>query len=118
MENEQADAGLEGQTRLARPNSQARSGTRKKTVFPVQLTTSRIGKPYPVDVDPYSPESANYTCSGPGISHIPTRIRLNTSPGWPENRSQDPYPVRGYIDPMKDNGEREIKNTLITVIYS
>ena len=29
MENEQADAGREGRTRLARPNSQARTGTGK-----------------------------------------------------------------------------------------
>ena len=29
MENEQADAGRDGQTRLARPNSQARTGTGK-----------------------------------------------------------------------------------------
>ena len=32
-ENERADAGRDGQTRLARPNSQARTGTKKKT-FP------------------------------------------------------------------------------------
>ena len=31
VENEQADAGRGGQTRLARPNSQARTGTGKKT---------------------------------------------------------------------------------------
>ena len=29
MENEQADAGRDGRTRLARPNSQARTGTGK-----------------------------------------------------------------------------------------
>ena len=39
---EQADAGRDCQTRLVRPNSQARSGT-GKFIFPVQLTTSRIG---------------------------------------------------------------------------
>ena len=42
VENEQADAGLDGRTGLARPNSQARTGTRKYIFFPVQLTTSRI----------------------------------------------------------------------------
>ena len=31
------------QTRLARPNSQARTGTREQIIFPVQLTTSMIG---------------------------------------------------------------------------
>ena len=41
MENEQADAGRDVQTCLARPNSQARMGT--EIFFPVQLTTNRIG---------------------------------------------------------------------------
>ena len=41
--DDQADAGRDGQTRLARPNSQARTAT-GKIFFPVQLTTtSRIG---------------------------------------------------------------------------
>ena len=40
--DEQADAGRDGWTRLAGPNSQARTGT-GKIIFPVQLTTSRIG---------------------------------------------------------------------------
>ena len=31
VENEQADAGREGRTRLAKPNSQARMGTGEKT---------------------------------------------------------------------------------------
>ena len=44
LENEQADAGPDGRTHLARPNSQARTGTdRKIFIFSVQLTTSRIG---------------------------------------------------------------------------
>ena len=49
-------AGRDGRTRLARPNSQARTGTGKLSFFPVQLTTSRTGKPYLVDA--YSAESA------------------------------------------------------------
>ena len=40
--DEQADTGRDGSTRLARPNSQARTGT-GIYIFPVQLTTSRIG---------------------------------------------------------------------------
>ena len=40
--DEQADAGRDGWTRLARPNSQARTGT-GEYYFPVQLTTIRIG---------------------------------------------------------------------------
>ena len=40
--DEQADAGRDCRTRFARPNSQARTRTRK-FFFPVQLTTSRIG---------------------------------------------------------------------------
>ena len=44
-ENEQADAGRDGRTRLTRPNSQvARTGTGKYSFFPVhQQTTSSIG---------------------------------------------------------------------------
>ena len=41
--DEQADAGRDGRARLARPNSQARMQTGKYYVFPVSLTTSRIG---------------------------------------------------------------------------
>ena len=43
MENEQADAGRDDQTRLARPSSQTLTGTRKIFIFYVELTTSRIG---------------------------------------------------------------------------
>ena len=39
----QADAGRDCRTRLAKPNSQARTRTGKKTFSQVQLTTSRIG---------------------------------------------------------------------------
>ena len=39
--DEQADAGQDCRNRLARPNSQARTGT-GKSIFPVQLTTSRV----------------------------------------------------------------------------
>ena len=41
--DEQADAGRDCRTRLARPNSQARPGTGKISFLPVQLTTTRIG---------------------------------------------------------------------------
>ena len=40
---EQADAGRDRRTCLARPNFQARTGTGKHSFFPDQLTTSRIG---------------------------------------------------------------------------
>ena len=43
VEKKRADAGRDGRTRLARPSSQARTGTGKKTMFPVQLTTSTSG---------------------------------------------------------------------------
>ena len=46
------DAGRDCRTRLARPNSQARTGT-GKNIFPVQLTTSRIGNVQPCPVDLY-----------------------------------------------------------------
>ena len=42
--DEQADVGRGCQTRLARPNSQARTNAVKEIFnFPVQLTTSRVG---------------------------------------------------------------------------
>ena len=40
--DEQADAGRDGGTRLARPNPQHARG-QENIIFPVQLTTSRIG---------------------------------------------------------------------------
>ena len=40
--DERADAGRGDRTHLARPNSQARTGTEKYSSFSVQLTTSRI----------------------------------------------------------------------------
>ena len=42
-ENKRADAGRGGLTCLARPNSQAQTGTGKYFSFPVQLTSSRVG---------------------------------------------------------------------------
>ena len=52
--DEQADAGRDCRTRLAKPNSQARTNAdREMFIFPVQLTTCRIDNlTYPVD--PYS----------------------------------------------------------------
>ena len=41
--HEQADAGRDCRTRLARPNSQARTGTGTHIIFPLQLTMTRIG---------------------------------------------------------------------------
>ena len=43
VENEQADAGRDGRTCLARPKAKAQTGTATKNIFPVQLTPSRIG---------------------------------------------------------------------------
>ena len=44
IKNEQANAGRDGQTCLARPNSPLRTGSgRAKNIFFTQLTTSRIG---------------------------------------------------------------------------
>ena len=37
MENEQPDAGRDGRTRLARPNSQARTGTQGNARFPCSV---------------------------------------------------------------------------------
>ena len=52
---EQADAGQDYRIRLARPNkfSSANNADREISIFPVQLTTSRIGN-LTRSVDPYS----------------------------------------------------------------
>ena len=42
VENEQTDTKQDGRTCLAKPISQARTGTRK--LFPAQLTMNRMGK--------------------------------------------------------------------------
>ena len=49
--DEQADAGRDGGTRLARPNSQARTGT-GEYYFPCSADHEQDWQPYPVD--PYS----------------------------------------------------------------
>ena len=43
MENDQDDAGRDGRTRLARPNSQARLGIGEYSFDLFQLTTSKTG---------------------------------------------------------------------------
>ena len=52
MENEQADAGRESRTRLARPNSQPRKGTQGRIHFQCSADHEQDWQPYPVD--PYS----------------------------------------------------------------
>ena len=49
--DEQADAGRDCRTRLARPNSQARTGTGKK-IFPCSGDHEQDWQPYPVDPYP------------------------------------------------------------------
>ena len=51
MENEQADAGQEDGPRLARPNSQVRTGT-EKYYFPCSADQEHDWQLYPID--PYS----------------------------------------------------------------
>ena len=48
MENEQADAGRDGRTRLARPNYQALTGT-GNVHFPCSANREQEWQPYPVD---------------------------------------------------------------------
>ena len=48
MENKQADAGRAGQTPVARPNSQARSG-RGRYHFPFTADNEQDRQPYPID---------------------------------------------------------------------
>ena len=58
VENEQADAGRDGRTRLAGPNSQAQTGT-GKVHFPRSPDLDQILQPYPFGS--YSAESTDYT---------------------------------------------------------
>ena len=50
VENEQADAGRDGRTRLERPNSQTRTGTEKHFHFPCSADHEQDWQPYPVNV--------------------------------------------------------------------
>ena len=52
VENEQADAGRDGRTRLAKPNSQARTGITGNMIFPCSADHGENSQPY-LD-DPYS----------------------------------------------------------------
>ena len=61
MKNEQADEGREGRTRLARPISLRRGWGQGNVHFPCSADHEQDRQPYPVDVDPYSAESANHT---------------------------------------------------------
>ena len=56
--DEQADAGRDGRTRLARPNSQARTGT-GEYYFPCSADHEQDWQPYPVD--PYSAKCDDHT---------------------------------------------------------
>ena len=62
MESEQADAGRDGQIRLARPNSQARTGTERKFHFvPSSAGHEQDWQPY--SVDPNSALCDDQKCS-------------------------------------------------------
>ena len=52
MENEQADAGRDGQTHIVRPNSQPRAETGTNLHFTCSVDHEQNQQPYPVD--PYS----------------------------------------------------------------
>ena len=56
VENERADAGRGGRTRLAKSNSQARAGTGKTSFYPCSDDHGQGSQP--PSVDPYSAESA------------------------------------------------------------
>ena len=58
VENERTDAGLDGRFRLARPHSQARTGTGNIHFFS-SADHEQDWQSYPVD--PYSVESADHT---------------------------------------------------------
>ena len=60
LDNEQAGAGRDGWTHLARPYSQARMGTEKTRVF-FPFSCPRAGLATIPPVDPYSAECADHT---------------------------------------------------------
>ena len=68
-EDEQADAGRDCRTRLARTNSQARTGT-GEYYFPCSADHEPDWQPYPVD--PYSCFMCDHTYNIPGRKNIKT----------------------------------------------
>ena len=72
--DEQADAGRDCRTRLARPNSQAGTWTGKYSFFPCSADHEQDWQPYPVD--PYS----SYMCDH-------TLLIINDVDGGPVNLS-------------------------------
>ena len=67
--DEQADAGRDGWTRLARPNYQARTGT-GEYYFPCSADHEQDWHPYPVD--PYSAICDDHTYYQNGSSNLVT----------------------------------------------
>ena len=51
--DEKSDAGRDCRTRLARPNSQARTGDREIFIFPASADHEQDWQPYPVDPYPW-----------------------------------------------------------------
>ena len=76
--DEQADAGSDGRTRLARPNSQARTGT-GECYFPCSADHEQDWQPYPVD--PYSAICDDH-------AHIHTYIQKNGKSLAPQTITQ------------------------------
>ena len=72
MENEQADAGRDGRTRLARHNSQSRSGT-GKFHFPYSVDHEQDWQPYLVHLLYFSMNVCMYVCM---VTHI-ARVWIN-----------------------------------------
>ena len=85
MENERADAGRDGRTCQARPSSQARTGTGKYSLLPIQLTTSRIGN--------HIYYSANHVCMVITIYILRSIVlrygRTTACSGMPERDGKD-----------------------------
>ena len=79
MENEGADAGRDGRTRRARPDSKVRAGTREKT-FSCSADHEQDWQPY--RVVPYSAESADHTYVHT-ISYFHVRCVVNECHRYP-----------------------------------
>ena len=72
--DEQADAGRDCRNRLARPNSQARTGTGNKS-FPCSADHEQNWQPYPID--PYSCYMCDHTYIHSIIQQYETELVFN-----------------------------------------
>ena len=103
--DEQADAGRDGGTRLARPNSQARTGT-GEYYFPCSADHEQDWQPYPVD--PYSAICDDHTYIHTYIPFILDDRFVDVPAGvtqdffWPSKCVSSPLLIVGNLKMRRD----------------